>query len=53
MEEILEVKVVKIHRKTNKSVDTLAKSNLNLHCESLEFNECPDFMLNVLLRDTR
>lgn len=50
MKAFLEVKVVKIHREDNKSVYTLAKYILKLHeGGSLEFIECPYFILNVLL----
>lgn len=52
MIDFLEVKIGKNHKEANKSDDTLVKYSLMLHGGgSLEFIECPNFMLNVLLSD--
>lgn len=53
MEDFLEVKVVKNRREANKSVNDLTKYSLNLCEDIVEFIDCSNFLLNVLLSDIR
>lgn len=51
MDGFVEVKVVKIHKETNKCAETLTKYSLNLRGDKIEFMVCHSFSFNVILGD--
>lgn len=51
MEGIMEFKVVKVHRTTNCSADSLEKFSLSLQGGPIELSEYPSFLYNLLLDD--